>query len=156
MQRTLATRLEKLERRNKPADAVFFLVWGADRAGVDKAVADARAAGKIGDDDTVIAEVWSTELEPRPATRWLLNRSGRKGLSDDEERILLEIMFAESHNQESAWVLPSSPTPVIWSPEQLAILQRRGPIVTRQAFAAANRGRASASGDASCANAQVR
>jgi hypothetical protein len=79
MQRTLATRLEKVERRNKPADAVFFLVWGADRAGVDKAVAEARVAGKIGGDDIVIAEVWPTELEPRPETRWLLNGLGAKG-----------------------------------------------------------------------------
>jgi hypothetical protein len=40
-------------------------------------------------------EVWPTELEPRPESRWILKNSGRKGLSDDEARILLEIMFAE-------------------------------------------------------------
>jgi hypothetical protein len=106
MQRALATRLEKLERRYKPADGIFFLVWGADRAGVDKAVAEARVAGKIGGDDIVIAEVWPTELEPRPATRWLLNGSGRKGLSDDEERILLEIMFAEVRAGQTETRLP--------------------------------------------------
>jgi hypothetical protein len=106
MQRTLATRLEKLERRNKPADAVFFLVWGADRAGCDKAVAEARALGQIGDDDIVIAEVWPTELEPRPATRWLLKNSGRKGLSDDEKRILLDLMLAEVKAGQTETRLP--------------------------------------------------
>jgi hypothetical protein len=91
MQRTLATRLEKLEQRAKPADGVFFLVWGSDRAGADKAVAEARAAGKIGNDDIVIAEVWPTELEPRPATRWILHRGARSQLSNDERQTLCEI-----------------------------------------------------------------
>ena len=106
VQRTLATRLEKLERRSKPADGVFFLVWDSERADCDKAVADARALGQIGDDDIVIAEVWPTELEPRPATRWLLKNSGRKGLFDDEERILLEIMLAEVKAGQTETRLP--------------------------------------------------
>jgi hypothetical protein len=106
MQRALAGRLEKLERQNKPAGAVFFLVWGADRAGVDEAVAEARAVGKIGDDDVVIAEVWPTELEPRPASRWLLKASGRNGLSDDEDRILLKIMLAEVEAGQTETRLP--------------------------------------------------
>jgi hypothetical protein len=110
MQRALATRLEKLERRNKPEDGVFFLVWGSDRAGADKAVDAAREAGKIGDDDIVIAEIWPTELEPReprPESRWILKNSGRKGLSDDEGRILLEIMFAEVEAGQTKTKLPS-------------------------------------------------
>lgn len=106
MQRALATRLEKLERRNKPADGVFFLVWGSDRAGADKAVDAAREAGKIADDDIVIAEVWPTELEPRPESRWILKNSERKGLSDDEGRILLEIMSAEVKAGQTETRLP--------------------------------------------------
>ena len=43
-------------------------MWGSDRAGIDKALAEAREVGKIGDGDIVVAEVWPTELEPRPAT----------------------------------------------------------------------------------------
>jgi len=75
MQRTLATHLEKLEQRAKPADGVFFLVWGSDRAGADKAVAEARAAGKIGDDDIVIAEVWPTESRPSGPARLVESRN---------------------------------------------------------------------------------
>lgn len=66
-------------------------MWGSDRAGADNAVAEARAAGKIGDDDIVIAEVWPVELEPRPATRWILHRGARSQLSNDERHTLCEI-----------------------------------------------------------------
>jgi hypothetical protein len=106
VQRSLATRLEKLERRNKPADGIFFLVWGSDRAGADKAVDAAREAGKTGNDDIVIAEVWPTELEPRPESRWLLKNSGRNGLSDDEKRILLDIMLAGVEAGQTEMRLP--------------------------------------------------
>jgi hypothetical protein len=91
MQRALATRLEKLERRYKPADGIFFLVWGSDRAGVDKALAAACEADKIAAGDIVIAEVWPTELEPRPATRWILHRAIGSQLSPDEQHILCNI-----------------------------------------------------------------
>jgi hypothetical protein len=74
VQRSLAGRLEKLERRHKPNDGAFFVVWAADQAGIDKAITSARAALMFGVGDIVIAAVWPHETAPRPATRWVLKR----------------------------------------------------------------------------------
>ena len=67
-------------------------------------------AGKIGDDDIVIAEVWPTEVGARPEARWLLNGSGRKGLSEAEDDVLLEIMQERIRAGEKTPRLPLSAT----------------------------------------------
>lgn len=91
MQRSLATRLEKLERRYKPEDGCFFLVWGSDQASVDAGLDDARTAGKIVDGDIVVTGVWPAEAGPQPPTRWVLHFNGKSQLSEDERDILCDI-----------------------------------------------------------------
>ena len=89
MQRTLTTRLQKLERRYKPDDGAFFVVWASDEAGIDSAIAAARSALLVGDGDIVISAVWPRETEPRPSTRWVLKHERFHGAEEDA---LAEIM----------------------------------------------------------------
>lgn len=110
MQRSLATRLQKLERTHKPEGGVFFMVWASDRAGVDAALDSAREAGRIRAGDIVIGEVWPTELEPLPASRWLVNNSGRAEMPDDEEDVLIEILQERIRKGETLPPLPRSAT----------------------------------------------
>src|SRR4051794_10528700 len=110
VQRSLAARLQKLESTHKPEGGVFFMVWASDRSGVDAALDAAREAGQIRTGDIVIAEVWPTGLEPRPASRWLVNNSGRAGMPDDEEGVLLEILQERIRRGEERPRLPLSAT----------------------------------------------
>jgi hypothetical protein len=89
VQRTLTTRLQKLERRYKPDDGAFFVVWASDEAGIDSAITAARSALLVGDGDIVISTVWPRETEPRPSTRWVLKHERLYGAEVD---VLAEII----------------------------------------------------------------
>ena len=111
MQR-IASRIEKLERHHKPEDGVFFLAWAADQAGIDKALAAARAARTIGRGSIVVSAVWPRETEPQPTTRWVLKHDRIRGAEED---ILIEIMVQKvlALDEGAAAFLVGSPTALV-------------------------------------------
>ena len=94
--RGIEARLRKLEAKRRPAEGLFYLVWGRDEAEVERMVASAREAGIIGAGDTLVCAVW-TGPEAMPAPRWV---GSMDRLSDAELSMLLaalkEVAAAEA------------------------------------------------------------
>jgi hypothetical protein len=132
VQHSLAGRLEKLERRHKPNDGAFFVVWAADQAGIDKAITSARAALMFGVGDIVIAAVWPHETAPRPATRWVLKR---ERLPEAEALTGLMVQHVLAVDADTAVILLSDDKALTEAIE--AEQAKHGPPTPRQAAAIA-------------------
>src|SRR5215207_3582595 len=87
--RAIETRLRKLEAKRRPAGGVFFLAWGRSEAEIERALANAKARGEVGQGDTVVRALW-TGHNGGPASRWIA--SCRGDLSPAEDDALFEEM----------------------------------------------------------------
>ena len=87
--RGIETRLRKLEAKRRPAEGVFFLVWGRSPAEIEQAVTAAKTSGTIVRGDTVVRAVW-TGHNGGPPSRWIANC--RSHLSPAEDDGLFEEM----------------------------------------------------------------
>ena len=71
MARAVERRLRKLEAKRRPAEGVFFLVWGRSPAETEQGMAAAKARGEVGHGDTIIRALWTGHNggPPSPAPR---------------------------------------------------------------------------------------
>ena len=99
--RGIETRLRKLEAKHRPAEGVFFLVWGRNEAEIEHAVASAKAQGELGRDDTVVRAVW-TGHNGTPASRWIARcRDDLSPAEDDALFAEMERRFADQFGADA-------------------------------------------------------
>jgi hypothetical protein len=90
--RNIAKRLQRLEAMHRPANGVFFMLWGTSVLDLDRRLADARGNGVVKRGDVVVRCVWrrlglpDCLVEPIPRGRWVADH----GLSCHEGDVLDE------------------------------------------------------------------
>lgn len=71
----LMRRLQKAERRLRPAQGVVFVAWGVSDEHVEAGLRQAAAAGTIAVGDLVVRVAWPF-VEPCPESRWAVGQVG--------------------------------------------------------------------------------
>ena len=86
--RGLETRLRKLEAKRRPAEGLFYLVWGWDAGEVEAVLARAEAAGVIQRSDPVVQALWPWD-RGMPESRWVERKIGTFGRAEFSTLALL-------------------------------------------------------------------
>src|SRR3712207_1347234 len=95
--RGIETRLRKLEAKRRPAEGVFFLVWGRNEAEIERAVVDAKAQRNVARGDTVVRALW-TGHNGGPPARWIARCRGELSQAENDAlTAALERLCAEVH-----------------------------------------------------------
>jgi len=91
---SLAGRVGKLERLQRPEVSSFYLIWGRDAADLANKLHDAKERGVVKRGDKFDARVW-TRPDPPPAPRWTVANE----MSVDE----LTIVVGREERDPDAW-----------------------------------------------------